>query len=612
MNMNFKIRKKPIIALAFISSLPFHPTTAGQPESVTDSNHHGTPVAMTSAERAAELIDKAQRDGKVRVIVKLKSPATPEATLTPSQVIEQRQNLQDVQTRVLGALTSQGRINEASVSRFEITPAMSMEATTDTLTLLAQNPEVEEVVEDTLNYPALYQSSPLIGATDAWTAGFSGSGRVVAILDSGVYKSHPFLTGKVVSEACYSSNYNGGDYTYTSLCPGGVTSSTAVNSGLNCSTATWGDGCSHGTHVAGIAAGKNGASSGGNMSGVARDANIIAIQVFSGFTQGSYKDLGAWDSDLIKALERVYALRTTYSIAAANMSLSGGKYTSTCDTSPVKPIIDNLRAAGIATVISSGNDAYTGATGSPGCISTAITVGNSTKTDLKAASSNMAPWVDLFGPGTLICSSIVGVPSGCGTGYAAWSGTSMAAPQVTGAWAVMKSKQPTATVAEIESALESTGVPISTYLGNWPRIALVPALAKLSGSGGTGVVTGLSAQGKVGINNEQLFGTFTVSGDSKLILIRGLGPTLSDYGTPGAIANPQIKLTPSGSTTVLAENDDWGKAPNADVIARLKYNPKYPVESAILMTLPAGIYDVYMSPSPGTATGIGMMQVSPK
>ena len=54
MSMNFKIRKKPIIALAFISSLPFHPTTAGQPESVADSNHHGAPVAMTSAENVPD------------------------------------------------------------------------------------------------------------------------------------------------------------------------------------------------------------------------------------------------------------------------------------------------------------------------------------------------------------------------------------------------------------------------------------------------------------------------------------------------------------------------------------------------------------------------------
>lgn len=150
-----------------------------------------------------------------------------------------------------------------------------------------------------------------------------------------------------------------------------------------------------------------------------------------------------------------------------------------------------------------------------------------------------------------------------------------------------------------------------SYSGMAMQSVSIVNLNPVSG-GGMGVVTGISAQGKAGINNEQLFGTFTVSGDSKLILIRGLGPTLSDYGTPGAITNPQIKLTPSGSTTVLAENDDWGKAANADEIAGLKYNPKYPVESAILMTLPAGIYDVYMSPSPGTATGIGMMQVSPK
>ena len=612
MKTNLRPLTRGLIILALSAPVTGKLALAGQPESLPNQKPDTVPSAMTSAERAAALLDKAQREGKVRVIAKLKSPATPEATLTPNQVTEQRQALQGVQDRVLGVLVSQGKVKEAKVRRFEITPAMALEATPGDLALLAQNPEVEEVVEDSVSYPTLYQSSPLIGATDAWAAGFAGSGYTVAILDSGVYKSHPFLTGKVVSEACYSNTYNGGDYTYTSLCPGGVTSSTAVNSGLNCDTSTWGDGCSHGTHVAGIAAGKNGASSGGTMSGVAREANVIAIQVFSGYTAGSFKDLGAWDSDLISALERVYALRTTYKIAAANMSLGGGTFTTTCDTSPLKPIIDNLRAAGIATVISSGNDSYTGATGSPGCISTAITVGNSTKADVKAANSNMATWVDLFAPGTLICSSIVGVASGCGAGYAAWSGTSMATPQVTGAWAVMKSKKSTATVSEIESALETTGVPISTYLGNWPRIALVPALAKLVSTGGTGVVTGLSAQGKVGINNEQLFGTFTISGDSRTVLIRGLGPTLAEYGTPGTIPNPQIKLTPNGSTTVIAENDDWKKAANAAEILRLGYNPKYDTESAILITLQPGVYNIYMSPSPGTSTGVGMLSVYPK
>ena len=612
MKANFRPLARGLMILALSAPITGNLAHAGQPEALAIQKPDTVPSTMTSADRAAALVDKAQREGKVRVIAKLKSPATPEATLTPNQITEQRQALQGVQDRVLGVLVSQGKVKEAKVRRFEITPAMALEATPGDLALLAQNPEVEEVVEDSVSYPTLYQSTPLIGATDAWAAGFAGSGYTVAILDSGVYKTHPFLTGKVVSEACYSTTTSGSGWSATSLCPGGAASSTAVNSGLNCNTSSWGIGCSHGTHVAGIAAGKNGASTGGTMSGVAKEANVIAIQVFSGYTEGAIKTILSWSSDQISAMERVYSLRSTYNIAAVNMSLGGGKYTSTCDTDPRKPIIDNLRAVGIATVISSGNEYFTDATGAPGCISTAITVGSSTKADVKADYSNMASWVDLFGPGSDICSSIVNVGSSCGTGYAAWGGTSMAAPQATGAWAVMKSKKSTATVSEIESALETTGVPISTTLGNWPRIALVPALAKLVSSGGTGVVTGLSAQGKVGINNEQLFGTFTISSDSRTVLIRGLGPTLADYGTPGTIPNPQIKLTPNGSITVIAENDDWKKAANAAEIQRLGYNPKYDTESAILITLQPGVYNIYMSPSPDTSTGAGMLSVYPK
>jgi subtilisin family serine protease len=59
--------------------------------------------------------------------------------------------------------------------------------------------------EDTLSAPTLADSVPLIGADVAWAAGYSGAGQAVAILDTGVDKTHPFLTGKVIAEACFSS-----------------------------------------------------------------------------------------------------------------------------------------------------------------------------------------------------------------------------------------------------------------------------------------------------------------------------------------------------------------------------------------------------------------------
>ena len=54
----------------------------------------------------------------------------------------------------------------------------------------------------------------------------------------------------------------------------------------------------------------------------------------------------AYTSDVMKGLERVYAIKETLNIAAVNMSLGGGWYDSNCDSHPLKPAIDNLRAAG--------------------------------------------------------------------------------------------------------------------------------------------------------------------------------------------------------------------------------------------------------------------------
>lgn len=596
-----------LILACAAGSLP-EQAMAGGPSPLTTSKSVVPPVAQSSAMAQTALMDKANQEGRVRVIVQLRTPSNPEAALTTEQVTEQRAALNAAQIQVLEALRQNAMINEESIKRFSVTPGFAMEATPDIIRQLLENPGVENVVEDQMNFPMLYESSPLIGATTAWASGHTGAGQVVAIIDTGVYKSHPFLSGKVVSEACYSTNASASGVTSTSLCPGQAASSTATNSGLNCDNAI-DSRCSHGTHVAGIAAGKNGASSGGTMSGVARDANIIAIQVFSKIVDGFGTYISSFNSDTLLALERVYALRSTYKIAAINMSLGGGEYPSTCDSDSRKPIIDNLRSAGIATVISSGNNGWDGSTGAPGCISSAITVGSTTKADLVASYSNMASWVDLFAPGSSICSSIPGTgfsgATSCGTGYQFANGTSMAAPQVAGAWAVMKSKKPSATVAEIENALESTGVPVATNLGNWPRIALVPALAALGG-GNTGKLINLSTRGQVGTGDNILIGGFVIGGtDSKKVVVRGMGPSMA--GTvPGALNNPEITLF-SGATPILS-NDNWGTAANAAELSALGLAPGNSSEAAILTTQNPGAYTFHLRGVGGT-TGIGQVEV---
>ena len=403
-----------------------------------------------------DLIAKAEDSGIVRVIIGLRTNYSPEGYLANDSKREaQRDAIAEVQNNLTEKLKG---YRVKSVKQFEFIPFMAMEVDSAALGQIKQLAEVNSLEEDELADPTMQQSIPLIGAPNAWSSGYTGAGRTVAVLDTGVDKNHAFFGGRVVSEACYSSNVAG---TATSLCPGGVTESTASNSGLNCSTSV--SGCFHGTHVAGTVAGNNSAS---NIFGVAKDANIIAIQVFSLFTptacNSASQCVRTYNSDQIKALERVYALRNTYTIDAVNMSLGGGQYFANCDAaqSARKAAIDNLRSANIATIIASGNDGFTGSMGAPACISTAISVGStqdgsSGTADTVSSFSNSASFLSILAPGQTITSA---VPAG---GYGGANGTSMATPHVAGAWAIVRSKYPNDTVQQTLDRLVSTGLPVT-------------------------------------------------------------------------------------------------------------------------------------------------------
>jgi subtilisin family serine protease len=138
------------------------------------------------------------------------------------------------------------------------------------------------------------------------------------------------------------------------------------------------------------------------------------------------------------------------------MSIGGGIPGGVCDTDFRKPVIDQLRAAGVATVIASGNDGSTTGVSTPGCISTAVTVGSTTKTDTVSSFSNSAAPVDLLAPGSSINSSVTG------GGFLPKSGTSMATPHVAGAFAALRSAAPpTKTINDIEAALKASGPQIT-------------------------------------------------------------------------------------------------------------------------------------------------------
>ena len=452
------------------------------------------------------VVERAAVEGRVSVIVELGPGATPEHLLPNATAIAgQRLSIQRARADVRRGLQGlQHRVHR----EYESIPYMAIELSPDALRVLgAMRGMVTRIEEDLELHPMLAESGPLVQAPAAWASGLNGQGTVIAVIDTGVDKNHPFLQGKVVAEACYARGVNGlggaGD------CPNGLDSQLGPGAALPCA-----DCPAHGTHVAGIAAGNGGPPANVPFSGVAPGANIMAVRITG---QTGIASL----ADVLAALERVYLLRGTYNIAAVNLSLDvpGWPHATTCDdVSPaLTTIIQNLKSAGIATVIASGNDAFTNAIAFPSCIASAVSVASSddgsseTVVDSVSYFSNVAPFVSLLAPGQWITSA-----SFPGGGYALGHGTSIAAPHVSGAFAIMKQLAPTGSVDQFVDALRATGVAVidapsvdrpdaeSTVV---PRILIADALATLpqfqftsavySGAEGAGITITVTRSGRV-------------------------------------------------------------------------------------------------------------------
>jgi serine protease len=188
----------------------------------------------------------------------------------------------------------------------------------------------------------------------------------------------------------------------------------------------------HGTHVAGTV--------GGTTHGIAKGVTIHPVRVLGCNGSGT-------NSGVIAGMDWVAS--SHIKPAVANMSLGGGATTAT------DKAVTGMVNAGVTVAVAAGNDNANACNYSPARAAAAITVGSTTNTDARSSFSNYGTCLDIFAPGSSITSAWHTGSSATNT----ISGTSMASPHVAGVAALYLAANPTATPAQVTSAIINASTP---------------------------------------------------------------------------------------------------------------------------------------------------------
>ncbi|MEU0534445.1 S8 family serine peptidase [Amycolatopsis tolypomycina] len=315
------------------------------------------------------------------------------------------------------------------------------------------SPGVQRVALDGPVHVDLDHSVPQIGAPQAWQAGYTGGGTTVAVLDTGIDTTHPDLADAVAGTRDFTGSPSGTD-----------------------------DRVGHGTHVASIITG-SGAASAGRFRGVAPDTRLLVGKVLDDNGDGT-------ESSVVAGMEWAAAQGADVIAMSLSGPVGGGKDPS---VDVLSEAVNRLTAqSGALFVVSAGNKGpRVGSIGSPGVADAALTVGAVDGDDALAEFSSRGPRAgdgaikpDLTAPGVGIVAArakngSIGTP--VDDAYTALSGTSMAAPHVAGAAAILAGMHPDWDPARLKSALMGSAAPrdgLSVYEQGAGRVDVARAVSQ--------------------------------------------------------------------------------------------------------------------------------------
>ena len=333
--------------------------------------------------------------------------------------------------------------------------ARTRTATTSKVAQVAQAAQASNQVvapNDTL-YPQQWNlhGTKGLATPEAWKT-TQGAGVTVAVIDSGIVK-HPDLDANVlpgydfITEPSIARDGNGRDSDPTDQ--GNWEEAGVCGADAEASESNW-----HGTHVAGsIAAIMNNKR---GIVGVAPSTKILPVRALG--------MCGGYDSDIADAM--VWAAGGTVEGVPANsnpakiINLSlGGE--GTCPATYSKAIAE-VNKRGAILVVAAGNDGQDASKVAPANCGGSIVVGATDQEGKRSDFSNYGKLVDVSAPGSSIMSTVdLGTTVSTGAGYTEYDGTSMAAPQVAGVIALMKSVDPSLNAERAKQILKQSSKPLT-------------------------------------------------------------------------------------------------------------------------------------------------------